>query len=64
MLCNGATKIALNFANYIDWSCYASNDPDKLSQRIKDFVHKVEDIARIPVTLVGTGPQTNHVCHL
>ena len=64
VLCNGATKIALNFANYIDWSCYASNDPDKLSQRIKDFIHKVEDIARIPVTLVGTGPQTNHVCHL
>jgi len=64
VLCNGATKIALNFANYIDWSCYSTNDPDRLTQKVKDFIHKVEDIARIPVALVGTGPRLNHVCQL
>jgi adenylosuccinate synthase len=64
VLCNGATKIALNFANYIDWSCYATNDPEKLSQKVMDFIHKIEDIARIPVALVGTGPRLNHVCKL
>lgn len=64
VLCNGATKIALNFANYIDWSCYATDDPDKLSQRIWDFIDKIENIARIPVALVGTGPRLNHVCKL
>ena len=25
------------------------------------FIFRIEDIAQIPVTLVGTGPQINHV---
>ena len=58
---NGATKIALNFANYIDWECYGKNDADELSIKITDFIKKIEDIAGIPVALVGTGPQNNHV---
>lgn len=59
---NGATKIALNFANYIDWSCTGCNEFDALSSKIKDFINKVEDDAGIPVTVVGTGPQNDHVC--
>lgn len=59
---NGATKIALNFANYIDWSCTGCNDYSKLPQSVHDFIKDIEDIAGIPVTVVGTGPQNNHVC--
>jgi adenylosuccinate synthase len=59
---NGATKIALNFANYIDWSCFGLRDWDQLSAKVIDFVQKVEDIAQVPVTVVGTGPQNDHVC--
>lgn len=59
---NGATKIALNFANYIDWSCYGENDYDNLPTKVTDFIAKCEDVAGIPVTIVGTGPQNNHVC--
>lgn len=59
---NGATKIALNFANYLDWSCYGVNNYDDLSNKITDFIKRCEDIAQIPVTIVGTGPQNNHVC--
>jgi len=61
VLINGATKIALNFANYIDWECYGKNSVDELSTKVTDFIKKIEDIAGIPVTLVGTGPQNNHV---
>lgn len=61
---NGATKIALNFANYIDWSCFGTNDWGGLSTKILDFIRMLEDLAGIPVTVVGTGPQTNHVCSL
>jgi adenylosuccinate synthase len=64
VLSNGATKIALNFANYIDWNCFGTNDPGRLSGKIIDFIKRVEDIARIPVTVVGTGPRTDHVCFL
>jgi adenylosuccinate synthase len=61
---NGATKIALNFANYIDWSCFGMNQYDDLPQKVKDFIRKCEDVAQIPVTVVGTGPQNNHVCFI
>lgn len=59
---NGATQIALNFANYIDWSCFGINDFDSLPNKVKQFINKLEDISQIPVTIVGTGPQNNHVC--
>jgi adenylosuccinate synthase len=63
-LINGATKIALNFANYIDWSVSGVNQYEKLSQKVKDFIVRVEDVTKIPVTIVGTGPQVDHVCML
>lgn len=59
---NGATQIALNFANYIDWSCFGINDFGLLSPKINMFINRIEEIAQIPVTIVGTGPQNNHVC--
>ena len=62
VIVNGATKIALNFANYIDWSCYGQNDYSKLPIKVIDFISDVEDVAGIPVTIVGTGPQTDNVC--
>lgn len=61
---NGATKLALNFANYIDWACYGMNQYDNLPQKVKDFIRKCEDVAQIPVTVVGTGPQNDHVCFI
>lgn len=59
---NGATKIALNFANYIDWSCTGCNDFNALPSKVKSFIDMVEDLTKVPVTVVGTGPQNNHVC--
>ena len=61
---NGATKIALNFANYVDWSCYGINEYDRLTTKVLDFIKRCEDAAQIPVTVVGTGPQNNHVCFI
>ena len=64
VIVNGATKIALNFANYIDWSCYGTSDYNSLPRKVLDFIIMVEDVAQIPVTIVGTGPQNNHVCFI
>ena len=61
---NGATKIALNFANYIDWSCYGTNDYGKLPPKVKEFIEMIEDLVLLPVTIVGTGPQIDHVAYL
>jgi adenylosuccinate synthase len=61
---NGATDIALNFANYIDWGCFGTNDPDSLPAKVTDFIKKLEDLTGIKVSIVGTGPRNNHVCYL
>jgi hypothetical protein len=61
-LVNGATKIALNFANYIDWSCHGVNRYEQLPPKVRDFIVRVEDVTKLPVTVVGTGPQLDHVC--
>lgn len=59
---NGATQIALNFANYIDPMCYGTNQWDQLPPKVLLFIDSIEDLCSVPVTLVGTGPQLNHVC--
>jgi len=58
---NGATKIALNFANYIDYSVSGANEYEKLTPKVLDFIRRVEDVTKLPVTVIGTGPQLNHV---
>ncbi len=61
---NGATRIALNFANYIDYSVSGISDYEKLTPKVKDFIVRVEDITKLPVTIIGTGPQINQVITL
>jgi adenylosuccinate synthase len=73
---NGATKIAVNFANYIDWRCYGKkssplNDGsrpkvsiDLLQPKIKQFIYKVQDETGIPVAIVGTGPEHTEIVDL
>jgi len=60
---NGATKIVLNFANYIDYKCYGTNGTVKgdLPARVIEFIDMLEEHLNIPVALVGTGPQMDHV---
>lgn len=60
---NGVTKIALNFANYIDWSCYGMNVYEDLPIKVLDFIRSIEDTTQRPVAMVGTGPQINHMCY-
>lgn len=64
VLANGATKIALNFANYIDWSVTGSNSYSQLTPKVRQFIAKVEEITNVPVALVGTGPRLCDVIFL
>lgn len=59
---NGATDIALNFANYIDWSCTGCSEFNKLSRKVRLFIENIENNIGVPVSIVGTGPQNDHVC--
>lgn len=59
---NGANKICLNFANYIDWSCYGKNQWDDLGMKVHDWIKRLEDRHQVEVSLVGTGPRVDQVC--
>lgn len=59
---NGATKIALNFANYIDGACYGVNQWEDLGTKVHDWIAALEDKHQIEVALVGTGPRVDQVC--
>ena len=52
---NGATKLVMNFIQYIDWNDYMLRDINKLSKKSREFIAKVEEAAGIPVVLIGTG---------
>ena len=61
---NRPTAIALNFAQYIDWGAYKCTDPDKLPQKVWDFINKVQEVTGVPVKLIGTGAGNDDIIDL
>lgn len=58
---NRPTQIALNFAQYLDWNAsYVTRWAD-LPQKVKDFVHRVEDVTNVKVTMIGTGAANDEI---
>jgi adenylosuccinate synthase len=56
---NGATKLCLNFMQYVNWEDRGLKGGkeafQKLSKKSREFIAKVEEVAQVPVVLVGTG---------
>lgn len=61
---NGVTQIALNFANYIDYSIYGKNSVDDITDKVWEFIYRVERETGVPVTLIGTGPKDQDIIDL
>ena len=63
---NGATKLALNFANYLDYSCFQTkgDDINQLPDSVRRFIDELESNLDLPVTIVGTGPSVDHIWEL
>lgn len=51
---NGATDIALTFADYLDINNRAARRYEQLTPTTIDFVEEVERVAGVPVSLIGT----------
>ncbi len=58
---NGAHKLAINFAQYLDWNDYKCRDHRKLSPRTMRFIRKAEQTTGVAVGWVGTGPDHSDV---
>lgn len=54
------TAICLQFANYLDWSCYETTDPLALAGKADEFIASLEKVG-VPVRFVGTGPGHGHM---
>jgi adenylosuccinate synthase len=56
---NGATKLCLNFVQYLDWKDHGLRGGREafrqLSLKTRAFIDRIEQTANIPVILVGTG---------
>lgn len=65
---NGATKLCLNFMQYINWQdrniSGGKEAFEKLSKRSRDFINKIEETTNLPIVLIGTGPNHEDVISL
>lgn len=57
------TAICLQFANYLDWSCYETKEREALAGKVDVFIGRLEDKGA-PVKFVGTGPGHEHMIDL
>ena len=64
VMINNPTQIVLNFAQYIDWNAYRCKNYYDLPIKVKDFIHKIEEITNIPVTMIGTGERNCDIIDL
>lgn len=64
VMINRPTQIVLNFVQYIDWKAYKYDDYEKLPEKVKKFISKIEEETKIPVTIIGTGEMESDVIDL
>ncbi len=53
---NGATQLAITKLDILYPSCKGAKILDELPKEARDFLHQIEEQTRVPVALVGTGP--------
>ncbi len=58
---NGATMLALTMLDKYDKGAFGVTDYDKLPQKAKEFVEEIEERVGVPVGLIKTGPELEHI---
>lgn len=53
---NGATKIVVTFAEYLDWGARGCTNKSALPTRVRAFIECCQEVTNVPVSLVSTGP--------
>ena len=61
---NGATQAAITGIDKLDKECYGVREWEKLTPKAKEFIEKVEDDIKVPVTLISTGPEIHQIIDL
>ncbi len=53
---NSATQIALTCVDYLDKDMKGVRRYEDLSRKVKEFIEKLEEETKVPVTIISTGP--------
>ena len=61
---NSATQVAVTGIDKLDRECYGVKEWDKLSKKAKEFIERVEEDVKVPVTLISTGPELHQIIDL
>lgn len=61
---NGATMLAITMLDKYDKEAFGVTDYDKLPMKAKEFVEEVEERVGVPVGLIKTGPEMEHIIDL
>jgi len=61
---NGATQVAITGIDKLDKECYGVKEWEKLTPKAKEFIEKVEEDVKVPVTLISTGPSLEQIIDL
>ncbi len=61
---NSASQVAITCIDYIDKNCKGVKSYNKLSDKAKKFIEKIEKELSTPVTLISTGPDINDIIDL
>ncbi len=61
---NGATQVAITGIDKLDKECYGVTEYEKLTKKAKEFIERVEEDTKTPVTLISTGPELEHIIDL
>ena len=61
VMINGATQLAVTKLDILYPECKGTTQFEGLSPRAREFVGRIEDELRLPVTLIGTGPGLEEV---
>ena len=64
VILNGATQIAITKIDVAFPECKGIKNFEELSKEAKSFVQEVESRTKVPVTLISTGPDTDHLIDL
>ncbi|MFH1328431.1 MAG: adenylosuccinate synthetase [Candidatus Bathyarchaeota archaeon] len=64
VMLNGATEIAITKFDIVFPESKGAKDCDQFSSEAKDFIQKVEAVTKLPVKLIGTGPDTDEIIDL
>jgi adenylosuccinate synthase len=58
---NGATMIGLTKLDILFPNCKGAKQYSELDSDAKKFVKKIEDEVKVPVSLIGTGPDVDEL---